>query len=193
MPKIYSDTKQSEDILSRIRKGDRVAFNLFCKERFPSLIAYARLFLSDYWADDVVQDVFFGVWQNRSKLENDGSDLQSYLIRSVYNRCMNYLKKVKLSQDYRTDYEKQIATLTEGFYSPDNNPVILGIFNVDLRNIIEQAISSLPPRCQEVFRMSYIEDLSDKQIADKLGISLSTVENHMYAALKQLRLKLNGV
>jgi RNA polymerase sigma-70 factor (ECF subfamily) len=193
LSKINSTTESHEDILSRIRKGDRGAFNLFCKERFPSLIAYARLFLSDYWADDVVQDVFFGVWQNRAKLENDGSDLQSYLIRSVYNRCMNYLKKVKLSQDYRTDYEKQIATLVEGFYSPDNNPVMLGIFNADLRNIIEQAISSLSPRCQEVFRMSYIDDMSDKEIAEKLGISLSTVENHMYTALKQLRLKLNGV
>lgn len=179
--------------MCRIRKGDRGAFNQFCKERFPALIAYARLFLSEYWAEDVVQDVFFGVWQNRAKLENDGSDLQSYLIRSVYNRCMNYLKKGKLADSFRNEYEKQISSIVGDYYSPDDNPVIMSIFNADLRNIIEQAISSLPPRCQEVFRMSYLDNLSEKQIAERLGISLSTVENHMYSALKQLRLKLTGV
>jgi RNA polymerase sigma-70 factor (ECF subfamily) len=180
-------------LINGIRNGDRKAFNAFCIERYPSLISYARLFLSNSWADDVVQDVFFGVWQNRKKLENDGSDLQSYLIRSVYNRCLNYLRKGRLAENYRNEYEKRIASLINGYYAPDNNPVIASIFNADLRNIIDQAVNSLSPRCREVFRMSYIDNLSEKQIAEKLGLSLSTVENHMYSALKQLRIKLSEV
>ena len=74
------------DIIARIREGDRDSFNAFCRERYASLIAYARLFLSRIngtWADDVVQDVLFGLWQNRASLRDDGSSLQAYLLRAT--------------------------------------------------------------------------------------------------------------
>ena len=61
------------------------------------------------------------------------------------------------------------------------------LFDGELRKNLEEAISGLPPKCREVFLMSYIEDISNKDISSRLGISLSTVENHIYAALKQLR------
>lgn len=59
-----------------------------------------------------------------------------------------------------------------------------------MRKNLEDAITSLPPKCREVFMMSYIEDLPNKDISARLGISLSTVENHIYSALKQLRVAL---
>ena len=77
------------DIIARIREGDRETFNAFCRERYASLIAFARLFLSRIngtWADDVVQDVLFGLWQNRASLYDDGSSLQAYSKRSVAPR-----------------------------------------------------------------------------------------------------------
>ncbi|MFA6593512.1 MAG: RNA polymerase sigma-70 factor [Bacteroidales bacterium] len=178
------------NLIEKVRLGDRKAFNAFCKERYPSLIAYARLFLTDYWADDVIQDVFFGVWQNRRSLTDDGSALQSYLISSVYHRCLNYIRKAKQAETHRTECEKRILSLVSQYYSPDSNPVIEKVFNADLRNVLDQAIEALPPRCREVFRMSYIDEMPNKQIAQKLGLSLSTVENHIYLALKELRLKL---
>ena len=91
-------------LVTRIRYGDREAFNLLCRERYASLISYARLFLSGIngsWAEDVVQDVLFGVWQNRRTLKEDDGTLQSYLLRSVYNRCINYLKKARRANLYR--------------------------------------------------------------------------------------------
>ena len=74
-------------LAARIRAGDREAFDTLCRERYASLIAYARLFLSGFnasWAEDVVQDVLFGVWTNRARLKEDGTDLQAYREHEQY-------------------------------------------------------------------------------------------------------------
>ena len=178
------------DIIARIREGDRETFNAFCRERYASLIAFARLFLSRIngtWADDVVQDVLFGLWQNRASLYDDGSSLQAYLLRSVYHRCLNYLKKERRSEALDADDESKMVSRMAEYYDPDRNPVILNLFNTDLRSSISRAIEALPPQRREVFTLSYLEQLTNREIGERLGLSLSTVENHMYLALKQLR------
>lgn len=180
------------EIIERIRKGDRSAFNELCRERYASLISYARLFLNGHWAEDVVQDVLFGVWQNRRTLDSE-TNLQAYLIRSVYNRSMNYLASDRRSRMFADSYQLRIATLIAESYSPDHNPTILGLYNMDIRQRLETAIQSLSPRCREVFTLSYVEHMSEKEIAERLGLSLSTVENHMYMALKQLRISLKEI
>ncbi|MBR5905685.1 MAG: RNA polymerase sigma-70 factor [Bacteroidales bacterium] len=185
-----------QDILFLIKSGDREAFNSLCRERYVSLISYARLFLTGVdrsWAEDVVQDVLFGLWQNRKRLRGAEDDLQAYLLRSVYNRCMNLLKRARRANLFGDYYEGRIASVLGDCWSPDRNPVIMSIFNSDLRDIIGEALEKLSPRCREVFTLSYLENLSNKEISERLGISLSTVENHMYLALKQLRASLAGV
>lgn len=182
----------SYDIISRIKSGDRDAFDILCRERYASMISYARLFLKGDWAEDVVQDVLFGVWQRRETLDEE-QNLQGYLIRSIYNRCMNYLADEKRSKQYASYYQRKVASLMASYYSPDNNPTILGLYNADLRQKLEKAIENLTPRCREVFTLSYIEHLSEREISERLGLSLSTVENHMYLALKQLRLSLTNI
>ncbi len=179
-----------------IKSGDRNAFDVLCRERYASLISFARLFLSGVnqsWAEDVVQDVLFGVWQNRRKLREDDRGLQAYLLRSVYNRCINYIKRARRNNLFTGEYEERLLSLAGDCWSPDRNPVIRSIFNADLRDIISEAVSSLSPRCKEVFTLSYIDNLTNKEISERLGISLSTVENHMYIALRQLRSSLAGV
>lgn len=186
---------QSE-LITRIKAGDREAFDMLCRERYVSLISYARLFLSGVessWAEDVVQDVLFGLWQNRRSLRDDPAELQSYLLRSVYNRCINYLKRARRMHLLNNQYEDRMLSILGDCWSPDRNPVISSIFNADLRDIISEAVAKLPPRCREVFTMSYIDNLSNKEISERLGIALSTVENHMYLALKQLRTSLAGI
>lgn len=185
-----------QDLLLLIKSGDKDAFNSLCRERYVSLISYARLFLSGVdrgWAEDVVQDVLFGVWQNRRRLRGTDDDLQSYLLRSVYNRCMNYLKRARRAHLLNDEYEGRVLALLGDCWSPDRNPVIRSVFNADLRDIIGEAIDKLSPKCREVFMLSYLDNLSNKEISERLGISLSTVENHIYLALKQLRASLAGV
>lgn len=173
-------------IASRIKSGDRKAFDELCVSRYPMLISYAQLFLRDVFAEDVVQDVLFNVWKNRKTLREESS-LHTYLLKSVYNRCMNYISKEK-SSDNHVRYCSDVFMSTYGaMCSPDESPVIKKLFNDDLRKSLNVAIDALSPRCKEVFLMSYVEELSNKEIAERLGVSLSTVENQMYTALKHLR------
>ena len=153
------------ELITGIQNGDREAFNDFCKEELPVLMSYARIFLPEEWADDAVQDVLFSFWKN-------------------------YLRKENLSRQYKEWNDARIAVLCLEGGDPERNPVIRNLFDKDLRKNLEDAITSLPPKCREVFMMSYIEDLPNKDISARLGISLSTVENHIYSALKQLRVAL---
>ena len=77
------------------------------------------------------------------------------------------------------------------FYQPDNNEVIRRIEDKELRKEIHDAINELPDKCKEVFKLSYLHDMKNKEIADILGVSLRTVEAHMYKALKYLRGRLD--
>lgn len=178
------------ELISGIQKGDREAFNDFCREELTVLMPYARIFLTEEWAEDAVQDVLFSFWRNRAGI-TDGSNVRAYLMKSVYNRAMNYLRKENLSRRYREWNDARIAVLGLEGGDPERNPVIRNLFDKDLRKNLEEAITRLPPKCREVFMMSYVEDLTNKDISARLGISLSTVENHIYSALKQLRAMLS--
>lgn len=174
------------DLITGIQKGDRGAFNDFCKEELPVLMSYARVFLPEEWADDAVQDVLFSFWKNRAGII-EGTSVRAYLMKSVYNRAMNYLRRENLSRQYREWNDVRIALLGLEGADPERNPVMRNLFEGDLRKNLEEAIMGLPPKCREVFSLSYIDGLPNKDISARLGISLSTVENHIYAALKYLR------
>ncbi len=177
---------EKKDLSWRIMNGDRQAFDDLCRGEIPVMISYARSFLSEEWAEDVVQDVLYSLWNNRKTL-NSNVPLRSYLLRSVYNRSLNYLRRENLSRKFREWNDSRINLLGLEAADPDKNPVIRKLFDGDLRKKITDAIDSLPTRSREVFILSYIEDVSNKEISARLGISLSTVENHMYSALKSLR------
>ena len=160
-------------LISRVRAGDRKAFDELCRKYYAMLVSYARLFLRDDWAEDVVQDVFYNVWQRRETLD-DSNSLYKYLLRSVYNRSLNYLDKNRRAGEYGAYYRERIAALGSSYYAPDNSPVVQKLYNDDLRASLDAAIESLPPKCREVFRLSYIEDLSNREIGEQLGISPRT-------------------
>ena len=83
-----------DELSDRIRKGDREAFDRLCRERYASLISYARIFLDVTSAEDVVQDVLFALWQKREGLR-EGADVQPWLISCVHNGCVNILERRK--------------------------------------------------------------------------------------------------
>lgn len=181
------------DILSlteRIKAGDRTAFDELYKQHYLSLRSYARLLLGANEADDVVQDVFFNLWTHRDALDKTLS-IRSYLLRSVYNSALNLLKRRKYQADYDDSHQQEIEEMGYEYYNPDSNDTIRRLYNQELRLEIHTAIESLPPRSKEVFTLSYLYDMPSKEISSKLGISLSTVENHIYNSLKLLREKLS--
>lgn len=170
----------------RIRQGDRKAFDFLCREYYAAFISYARMLLPTDCAEDVVQDVLLNVWNRRESLVEDRS-LQGYILRSIYNRAMNKLSKDRSAADYQRWYRLSIASLTSFYCDPENNDSIRRLYSKDLRDRINDAVGALPPKCREVFRLSYMEHKSTKEIASVLGVSTSTVSNHIHNALVLLR------
>lgn len=173
-------------LVERMKKGDRTAFNALYKEHYSSLYTFAALLLEADDAEDTVQDVFLNVWLHREKID-ESQLLKNYLLRSVYNTALNVLKRKKRQVDYVATGDKEIDPLLAPYYDPDANEVIRRLYNQELHREIAAAIQSLPPKCREVFSMSYLQNMPSKEISRQLGISPRTVDNHIYAALKQLR------
>lgn len=181
--------KDSVSLIRRVKKGDKVAFDELYKLHYPALRTYAGMLLRDEEAEDVVQDVFLNVWLRKEGLD-DSLSFKSYLFRSVYNTALNIIKHRRYTDNYRSIYEKGIEEMAYDYYDPDSCDVIRRLYLHEMQADIDSAINSLPPKCRDVFSLSYLQDMPSKEISEKLGISLRTVDNHIYAALKQLREKL---
>lgn len=174
-------------------------FEKFCAAKYPAFVAYAHLCLrggETAWAEDVVQDVLYSVWKRRllirwDQAQDGGYKIHAYCLRSIFNRCMDYLEHNKVRQAYEAE-EKVFLEMAEKYYDPDRNPVIRYLFNQDLRETLDRSVEALPERSREVFRLSYIEGLTHAEIAEKLGISERTVDWHIYTSLQSLRSSLGG-
>jgi RNA polymerase sigma-70 factor (ECF subfamily) len=169
-------------LLEEVKSGNKKAFEQIFKIYYEDLCRYA-LFLSSGVADteDIVQDIFFKMWINRKDFILTSS-LKSYLFTAVKNSVINIIKHEGIKEKY-IQYQKNYEDSSE---NPDK------IENSELGNKINTIISELPERRREIFIMSKLEGLKYKEIAEKLNISVKTVENQMGEALKFLREKLSG-
>jgi RNA polymerase sigma-70 factor (ECF subfamily) len=131
-------------------------------------------------AKEIVQDVFINLWNKRETISSDKS-VKSYLFTSVKNRCFNFIRDNKKFRSSVLDID--IAD----YEAPYENDSFSGS---ELQAKIDNAINKLPENCREVFKLSRIEELKYKEIADKLNISVKTVEAQMSKALKVLRVEL---
>ena len=109
---------------------------------YPAMLSYARMFLRDQWAEDVVQDVFFNIWKNRHRISTD-DPLYKYLLKAVYNRAINYIWKHKRDTEYRSWYGSQIDRMVFDYYDPDKNPILAKIYDNDMRQQLRQAVDEL--------------------------------------------------
>ena len=167
-------------------KINRDAFNDLFRENYPPLRAYAGLLADAIEAEDVVQDVFVYVWEHRNSIEIHTS-VKAYLFRAVYTRCLNLLNRRKMILANRQQLQYRLKMLELAFFDPDKSPVVRKLYMNDLSDEINRAIERLPEKCREVFKLSYIVALKNREISERLGISVSTVEKHINLALKTLR------
>ena len=166
---------------------DTIYYDLF-KKHYSGLLFYAERMIGEDEAEDIVQDVFVELWHNKNKINFD-DNIKSFLYKSVYTRSLNYLKHRTVVENYTAE-EQEFYAKKMSYYSPENSDVISRIENKELEKEIHEAINELPDKCKEVFKLSYIYEMKNKEIADVLGVSARTVEAHMYKALKILRVKL---
>jgi len=166
---------------------DDVFRNLF-RQYYPLLYTYAKSLIGEDEAEDVVEDVFAELWNRQDRMEL-GDHIQSWLYRSVYNRSLNVLKHRNVTSNYialTEELNRQRMAYID-LYSPQRY-----LENQNLHEMLDAAIAELPEKCGEVFKLSYLGNMKNSEIAEALGISVKTVEAHMYKALKHLRMRLQG-
>lgn len=129
---------------------------------------------------DVVQDVFMHMWEKRESLHVDG-DLKSYLFKSTYYKCIEKIRQHKAQQ------RLVAAKKSDDLYHETSLNFLDISENYLLKERINNSVRQLPPKCQEVFLLSRKNGLTYEEIANSLGISKKTVENHVMKALDFLR------
>ena len=167
-----------------------IEYEAVFKKYFPALRKYAQLFVHEQAAEDIVQDILVYLWENRWNLEIHTS-LEAYLFRSVYQRCLSLIKHQNIRSKRLSQVEIDLRHAELSYFDSDQNEAIRKLFMNDLNLELNQAINLLPSRCREVFELSFLQDYHNKEISEKLNISVNTVESHITNALKSLRKKLS--
>jgi len=150
-------------------------------QKYHSVLCFfAYKFTRSYQeAEDIVHSVFEKIIDKSPEIQNEGA-LKSYLFSSVHNACLNTISKAGVRKKY-TDY----TTIHES--GIDNSSYLIERVEAEILWEVFSKVDALPSECKKVFRMSYIEDMSNQEIADKLGISVNTVKSQKARAKQLLR------
>lgn len=172
------ETLTDSELLSLLRDGNEEAFNQIYRRFKHPLIKYATKFIKDIEiANDAVQEVFIGVYQN-SQILTIKSSLKSYLFSAVRYRLLTVISHEKIKNNYR----EAVANIPQSSTPTDQNLQLK-----ELTNLIECGIKKMPGRMREIFELRGNHYLTQKEIADRLGIAENTVNNQVQRGLKKLR------
>ena len=166
--------------LLRIKEGDITEFEALFKEYYQRLCDFGIKYVKNIeQAEEVIQDTFYNIWKNRETL-NIKTSLKAYLYTAVRNNCLQELRTRSLNIKYESYYKSH--------YVNESISPVDELNAKELSKVINKALNSLPERCRVIFQMSRNEGLKYHEIAEKLAISIKTVEANMGKALKHFRL-----
>ena len=173
---ILSDERS---LVLRLIEGDEDAFCELYAAYKNRLIYFAMRFLkSREYAEDIFQDAFAVVWQGRRFINPDAS-FSAYLYTIVRNRILNQLRDLSNQDKLR----EQILSQAVDYTNETKDEIIAN----DLRQFISRALQQLTPRQREIFQMSRERQMSHREIAEVLGISVNTVQESISISLRTLR------
>lgn len=156
----------------------QLCFEELYRRNKSNLIRYAIKYLSDgFYAEDVVQDVFMGVFQQNYCFVSEIVALR-FLYTGVRHRCIDLLRNKQISMNYENTYKVEAGIANDRYD------------NLQLKELfwtVENKISSLPPKCKQIFVLKYRNERSNPEISQLLGLSVRTVENQVYIARNILR------
>ena len=162
-----------------IKEGlsDHGTFELVFGRYYKPLVIYANTFMKDLpESQDIVQQVFVSFWEKRESLQIHTS-LNGLLYKAVYNVCLNRIKQQKTRMNHIQEIKLNTSFSENNAHTQEK----------ELEKRIHSAIDQLPEQCAKIFRLSRFEQLKYQEIADKLGLSIKTVENQMGKALRIMR------
>lgn len=171
------------DLNARIRTNDKAALKELFEEHYRTVCAAIHRLVGERGVtEDLAQQVFIRFWEKREQIEINSS-ASAYLHRMAVNEALAWLRSKKNRQP------EEITTATAFPPSADGEEVFL---NNELNDQIHLAVNTLPPRCRTVFQLSRFEEMSYQEIADRMEISVKTVEHQMGKALRVLRERLKS-
>lgn len=167
-----------KQLIRAIKGGDTKSFEKLFERYYDRYFSFACALLHDAdAAEDVLQNVFLKLWLGRDRLDENRS-IENYLLVSVRNEIFDYLR-LKYNQ-----------TVVRG-ETPEKEDASADIeeemFWSETSDRMDKIIKNMPPQRQRIFMMSRYENMASKDIADALGLSVRTVERHIYLALQDLK------
>jgi RNA polymerase sigma-70 factor, ECF subfamily len=173
-------TKSNTELVKLLKKGDMAAFDAIYNKYCHKLHQFVFMYLKqEEDAEGIVQEVFIKIWESRSKIDIYAS-FESFLFTIAYNATMSLLRK-RLSETKSREYLKSLQQIDSA------DQVIDEIQFKELNNKVQSLLDGLTQRQREIYLLSREEGLTHEEIAEKLNISKSTVNNHLVTIIKYLR------
>lgn len=162
-------------------QDDEESYRRLFEYFYPPLCLFAKRYINELAIrEDIVQDVFFVVWENRKNIPPVVS-AKNYLVTCVKNQCLNYLRK----QDNATHYQLRTLSLPGYGYNSEDLYTL-----AELQELLNQALAKLPENYRKVFEMNRMDNKSYNEIAQEMGVSTRTVERYRDKALEILKKEL---
>lgn len=177
---ISQSTHSDNELLQLMAEGSSDAFAMLYRRYWEELFMTAvRALREKEGAEDVIQEVFLSIWNRRNDLKIEGS-LAAYLHTSTRYKAIQYIEK----NITRRDYLALLADVSVNFLPPN---AVVNLQVKELQQIIDKTVNSMPPKMQQVYRLSRLQHLSHREIAEQMNISGETVKKHIQHALQLIK------
>jgi RNA polymerase sigma-70 factor (ECF subfamily) len=169
----------TKETIQALKDGDHVAFEHVFLFYFNKVKGFINGFVKNSSdAEELAQEVFVHLWTNRETIEPD-RNFNTFVYVSARNATMNALRKKYVRESFVAD---QIKVGDEGYSSTEG---LVMAHEVDL--LVDMALMKMPAQRKTIYELNRREGLSNDEIAERLGISKKTVENHISLALKEIK------
>lgn len=170
-------------IIAGFKEGNKEAFAAVYKSHYPALFFFVKRFVIDRAeAEDITAETFIKLWKIKHNFESH-QNIKAFLYITARNACLDCLRARQRS----TGMQQEMLYL---LLQQNDMTFIHDEIKADMLTQVKEKIEDLPPKCKQIFKMAFFERVKNKDIAEKLGLTLQTVKNQKVRAIKLLRLAL---